>query len=181
MYVTYHAPGETAKDLWLGDFILSRSQTSQGKAIRIGQGFKYGFNSPAVEVNHMAMSLGGFKLVESLMEGVQRTSLVRYEDDYYAVVHTQMGQLDQEQMLSFVESVLSAKTGYGFLHMASILLTLLTPSKIFFGVSGTEICSGFGAESLTRAGWIWDGPPAFIYPADVAFQCGVDLPWFKGV
>ena len=181
MYVTYHAPGDTAKNLRYGDFILTRAQTDQGRWIRIGQALKYGFDSPAIEVNHMALSMGGFMLVEALMDGVQRTSLLNYEDNYYAVVHTGIDARDQIQMRWFIDSVLEAKTGYGYWHLVSIALSLMIPWRLFFGVSGTEICSGLGAEWLTRAGWIWDGPPAFTYPADVADQCGVNLPWFKGI
>lgn len=181
MRITYHAPGEIAPPLRIGDIILTRAQTDQGKAIRIGQGLKYGFDNPAIEVNHAALSMGDYRLVEALNGGVVRTSLEGYTDNYYAVVHTGTLWYDQIQIKKFANNVVAAKTGYGKVHIASITLSLIVPTKLFFGISGTEICSGFVAEAMTRAGWIWDGPPAFTYPADIAIQCGVDLPWFEGV
>jgi hypothetical protein len=66
--------------------------------------------------------------------------------------------------------VLSApyRTQYGWLTIASIILTLLTNSRIVFGMIGTAVCSGFVAEALVRTGIIFDKPPSHMMPADLA-------------
>ena len=73
-------------------------------------------------------------------------------------------------MMVFAESVLSApyRTQYGWLTIASIVLTLLTNSKLVFGMVGTAICSGFVAQALVRTGIIFDKPPSNMMPADLA-------------
>ncbi len=73
-------------------------------------------------------------------------------------------------MMAFARSVLDSpdRTEYGWLTIASIILTLLTSSRFVFGMVGTAICSGFVAEALVRTGIICEKPPSHMMPADLA-------------
>ncbi len=73
-------------------------------------------------------------------------------------------------MMAFADSVLNTddRTEYGWPTILSIILTLLTGSRLVFGMAGTAICSGFVAEALVRAGEIFDKPPSHMLPADLA-------------
>ena len=77
---------------------------------------------------------------------------------------------DRNQMMAFARSVLDSpdRTEYGWLIIASIILTLLTSNRFVFGMVGTAICSGFVGEALVRTGVIFDKPPShmiLLHPA----------------
>jgi len=57
---------------------------------------------------------------------------------------------------------------YGWLTIVSIALSLLTGSKLGFGVDGQEICSALVARCLERTGEIFPTDPWHIMPADLA-------------
>lgn len=67
-------------------------------------------------------------------------------------------------MLEFVESVLETRHRYGYLTIASIIVMLLTVSRIVIGRSSTAICSGMSSETLTRRGLIFPVPPSHMTP-----------------
>ena len=62
---------------------------------------------------------------------------------------------------------------YGWLTIVSIALSLLTGSKLGFGVDGQEICSALVARCLERTGEIFPTDPWHIMPADLAKYYGV--------
>jgi hypothetical protein len=174
--ITYHGPGEDAKDLQIGDFLLTRGENRNAKLIRFGQGIEHGFDNPVREVNHEVLCLGGDESVEALADGVIESYISWYRDSRYAIVRTNLNDHDQAQVFDYAYSVMTSKYKYGYWHIASIAFNMLTGSRFFFGLSESEICSGFVAGALTRGGFIWDKPPSHMTPADLALHFGVHLP-----
>ncbi len=173
--VTYHRPGETAENLQVGDFLLTYGTHRNAKIIQFGQGWEHGFNNPVRYVNHAVLCLGGSELAESLADGVVETDISSYHNSNYAIVRTNLNEHDQKQILDYSYSVLTEKYGYGWLQIGSIAFSMLTGFKIFFGVSETEICSGFVAGALRSGGFIWPKPSTHMTPADLALCFDVDI------
>jgi hypothetical protein len=67
---------------------------------------------------------------------------------------------------SAMEELLADHDRYGFMTIASVALTLLTGTKLRFGLDGTEICSGAVAYALTRANVDMGQDAEFSTPAD---------------
>jgi hypothetical protein len=58
--------------------------------------------------------------------------------------------------------------GYGFVTIASILATLLTPRFFNVMLPGTWICSALAAESLRAGGWLRSWPDIYtVTPAEL--------------
>lgn len=153
-----------------GDFILTHGDHLASKLIRIGQRFRFrGDRRRFAKWNHAALVLDSEgNLAEALTKGVQRTHISRYAEGSYTLISTSASPEDQAQIAYFAESVLAARTRYGFVTIIGLFFTLLFGSKIVLGKIGTAICSGFVSEALTRAGAIFDRPPSYMTPADLA-------------
>jgi len=61
--------------------------------------------------------------------------------------------------------------------LLAIALQLSTGSRFGFARASTAICSGFVADALTRAGYIFERPPSFTMPADLAKLFSVTYPY----
>jgi hypothetical protein len=114
-------------------------------------------------------------IAEALSNGVVRNHISRYTPPACYLVKINASDEDRSQMMALAEAVLTDcdRTEYGWLTILSIILTLLTGSKLVFGMVGTAICSGFVAEALVRAGEIFDKPPSHMMPADLAMHYNV--------
>jgi hypothetical protein len=84
-----------------------------------------------------------------------------------------MANLDRGQIRRFAGAVVEARYEYSYETLLAIALQLSTGSRLGFARSSTAICSGFVAEALTRAGYIFERPPSFTMPADLAKLVGV--------
>lgn len=153
-----------------GDFILTRGEAFVNKAIAFGQNFGfYGVEKTYRDLTHSALILNEEgAMAEALTTGVIYTSLTDYKSKNFVLVRTVSSQLDRAQIRAFADEVVEDRTRYGVFTIASIILTLLTGSKLIFGYSGTAICSGFVSEALCRSGYIFQKPPSHMMPADLA-------------
>jgi len=174
--VSYYPPGEGINPghLSSGDIILTRrTDALMGKLINL---FDRGFYCHAA----VAYKDGGI-ITESLEWGVEVEDIEKYKEDYhYAVVQL---YASKDQMLSirdFIHSVVYSSTNrYGYLIIASLAISILTKHKLNFGAGvGTRICSGFAAETATRAGYIFDKPPAYMTPGDLVKFFEVNQPTY---
>lgn len=157
-----------------GDLILTHNPYWTSRIIRFGQRLRY--DRAHAFYNHVAVvydSRG--TIVEALGGGVEKRHISVYRDTPYYVVRVGAGSGDRRQVVNFLDAVLDAKWRYGFLTIASVALTLLSGYSVVFARSGTAICSGLAAEALTRCGEIFDKPPAFVIPADLARHFGVPI------
>lgn len=160
-----------------GDIILTgrKHQGIASEAIRLGSKFRYGFDSPYAVWPHCAIvydaNLG--IACEASKPGV-RTGYIeeRFGDDW-TLVPTNVSDADWIEVKAFLDSCIAAKWKYGvatFVGLGVYCLTSAVPflPVICFQQTGTAVCSGLVCEALTRAGYIWDLPPFFMMPADLA-------------
>lgn len=168
--IEFYAENETAQEMRKGDFLLTHGDYLVSRLIRFGQRLRY--EQQYARWNHAVLVLSeDGRIAEALSQGVVETNIADYEGkDYYLVRLQGVSEEDREEMMTFANAVLSSpdRTEYGWLTIVSIILTLLTGSKLVFGMVGTAICSGFVAEALVRTGVIFEKPPSHMMPADLA-------------
>lgn len=76
------------------------------------------------------------------------------------------GQLTRAKVLTFARAQVGRR--YGFVTIASILVTLFTPRFFNVMLPGTWICSAVAAESWRFAGWYHDWPDIYqVSPAQL--------------
>lgn len=115
-------------------------------------------------------------MAEALSRGVERWNMEKYRDTPYAIIDTHPSDEDPDQVLEFVESVLEARYRYGYRQIASIIVMLLTGSRIIIGRFSTAICSGMSSETLTRRGLIFPVPPSHMTPVMLVRKFRVTFP-----
>lgn len=159
--------GTDAQNVRPGDFILCHRDGFVSRCIRLGERIKY---ARGARVSHAAF-VDDWKgdepqLIEALTKGVVRTPLSAYRQVEYWLVRTELQAEDQDQAVAFARSCLGQK--YGFLIDFAIALRFLTPGRgLWFGVDGTEICSGLVAQAMVR-GWAnFPVAPSSMSPAEL--------------
>jgi hypothetical protein len=168
--VSYHPPGDTAEVLQVGDFLLTgvKAQGIVSWAIKVGAWLRR-YKPQYRRFSHTALVIGtDGTLAEAVATGVRKSPLAKYEPADYVVVRTNVSPHDQAQLLAFADSVLTAKTRYGYFTFVGLALYCLTGAQLCIQQAGTAICSGFVSDALTRAGFIWPRPPFAMMPADLA-------------
>lgn len=153
-----------------GDVVLTgkKSQGIVSLAIKLGQRLR-GYPPECRQFSHAALVIGrNGTIAEAQAKGVVRAHLSKYHPDDYTIIRTGVGAHDQQQILTYADSVLQARTRYGFVTFASLALYCLTGAQVCVQKAGTAICSGFVAGALTRAGVVWPRPPFACMPADIA-------------
>lgn len=152
-----------------GDFLLTHGNSWTSRLIRFGQTLRYrGPDKIYARWNHAAIFVSeNGDIVEALGGGVQRRNVSVYKDTEYHVVRlANVAALDRKQEVEFALACLN--DSYGFLTILSIALSLLSGSKLGFGVDGQEICSALVARCLERTGEIFPEDPWRLMPADLA-------------
>lgn len=169
-FVTVHPAGETAKNLATGDFLLT-GVAHQGPitaAIKLGSAIR-GYDKPFRRFSHTALIIDGVgNVCEAVDKGVRFANISRFKDNDYVIVHTNVDEHDQKQILDYCNAVVAAKYTYGFVTFAGLGLYCLTGGQLCVQKAGTAICSGLVSEALTRAGYVWERPPYAMMPADLA-------------
>lgn len=160
-----------------GDIILTgrKHQGLASSTIRLGSKIRFGFKSPYVIWPHCAIVYDAAANVscEAGKKGVALGDITeRFGDDYY-LIDTGVTDADWLQVKAFLDSCLAAKWRYGvaiFAGLGVYCLSSLIPfiPRICFQQTGTAVCSGLVCEALTRAGFIWELPPFWMMPADLA-------------
>lgn len=134
--------------------------------IRFAQRRKYG-TGPAARWNHTFMVTGiGGELVQAESSGMARGHLSDYNGQEFVVLRPFYADR-ADIAAAAIEELLTEHDRYGFLTIASVAISLLTGTRLRFGLSGTEICSGAVAYALTRANVDMGPDCEFDTPADV--------------
>lgn len=126
-------------------------------------------------------------IVESLEWGVEFNHVNRYKEHDVAILRiSEMFDPTDPRFIEaarFMDSVAEdpTKEHYGYVQIASILASIigqgvrerfgLTGESFYFGKGGTNICSGFAAETLERLGYAPDVPGSHQSPN------GLGLDW----
>jgi uncharacterized protein YycO len=163
------SPGEQIPNPLPGDFILTHGTSWTSRMIRWGEAIRYrGADKPFARWNHAAIFINEQgDIIEALGGGVQQRNISIYKDTEYHVVHLEnVIDVNRTHEVEFAQACLHDH--YGWLTIVSIALSLLTGSKLGFGVDGQEICSALVARCLERTGEIFPTDPWHIMPADLA-------------
>jgi hypothetical protein len=179
--VSYYAPGETPQGPFgAGDFYLTSSGRIGSRIIQSWQTRRYkGDESAYAKWNHAGLFLGeGGLIAEALGSGVVARDISAYTEPRVAVIRPpEMAELDRGQIRRFADAVVEVRYEYSYETLLAIALQLSTGSRFGFARASTAICSGFVAEALTRAGYIFERPPSFTMPDDLAKLFGVAYPY----
>jgi hypothetical protein len=167
--ILHFGPGEQVVNPCPGDFILTHGASWTSRMIRFGQMLRYwGPDKIFTRWNHAAIFINEEgDIIEALGGGVQRRNISVYKQTEYHVVHLEnVVDINRAHEVEFAQACLDDH--YGWLTIVSIALSLLTGSKLGFGVDGQEICSALVARCLERTGEIFPTDPWHIMPADLA-------------
>lgn len=163
-----------------GDIVFTHAEGWRSAAIRFGQALRA--RGPARRFAHWSHVAIVTSRAGDLIEAVDTGVKPGHVDDLIAggtpftVVETHIVPHDWEQMRDFLNSVVHARWRYGWWTLTSVAINHLTNSNIAWGKNGTAICSGLAAEALTRAGHIFDRPPAYMSPFHLAQHFNVTGP-----
>lgn len=156
--------GQDASNPQPGDFLLCHRKGFASAVIRWGERIR--FRSGA-RWSHCALIETPDTIIEALTKGVVRNPLSNYRHIEYILVRTELSQEDQAQAIAFARSCIGEP--YSFLTDFAIAIRFLTPGRgLWFGLNGSQICSGLVAQALTRGWAIFSKNPASISPAEVA-------------
>ncbi len=150
-----------------GDFLLTHAHAFTSQLIRFGESLRYrGKNREFAYWSHaVAVVSAEGEIVEALGRGVTAGHISKYAGSDYVYVRVDATDTDRAEMAAFAKAKVDER--YGFLTIASIIVSLLTTGRLRFQLAGTEICSGLVARMLERGTYVWD-VPASIMPADLA-------------
>lgn len=167
--VERYGPGESVITMAQGDFLLTHARAWTSSLIRLGESWRYwGKRKTFAHWSHAALFVNvDGDIVEALGNGVQKRNVSVYRDTEYHVIHLiEASTDDREHAVAFADHCLD--NHYGFLTIASLVITLATGSKFCFGVDGQMICSGLVARALERTGAIFEYDSWHMMPADLA-------------
>jgi hypothetical protein len=165
--VVHHLPGEDPPSgMCPGDFILCHRKGFASALIRAGERLRDPANACRWSHAAMVVSEDG-RLVEALTRGVSATEVGSYRGTEYDYVRTSMATPDCVQAQRFANSCVGER--YGWPTILGIALRFLTPGRgLWFGMNGTEICSGLVAQGLCRGDAIFPYNPASMTPSELA-------------
>lgn len=166
-----YAPGDAPQTWVPGDFLLTRSSGFVGAAIRFGERLR--FPKTRAWTNHAVLIVSPEgDIVEALGHGVRVGHAEEYRGRQYVVVDSKLNSLERLDAVRFGLKMVG--TSYGYLTIASIIVTLLTGAKLRFSRGRSVICSGLVAAALGLDEWRAD--PSHVMPVELAVYYGVDAP-----
>ncbi len=151
-----------------GDFILCHRKGFASAFIRWGERIR--FRSGA-RWSHVIFVVSDTDCIEALTRGVVRTPLSAYATTDHEVVPTSLQNADLDQAIAFAQSCVGQE--YGWMDIFGCALRFLTPGRgLWFGMNGTEICSGLVGQCLVRGWAIFKVNPSSMSPAELAEAYG---------
>jgi uncharacterized protein YycO len=167
-----HTPNGPRPDIRPGDFLLCHRPGFVSRCIRLSERIKFKGGS---NWSHAAYCETPDTIIEALTKGVVRNPISVYDGTEYVVVHTDLHGDDLQQATNYARAMVGKR--YGFLTDLGIFLRFLTPGRgLWFGMTGSEICSGLVAQAMTRGWMIFDENPASLSPSELAIAYNVTNP-----
>jgi hypothetical protein len=169
-------PGETVIKPQPGDFMLTHAAGFSSNLIRLGEAMRYrGPKAGFAHWSHAAMFVDtDGEIVEAILSGVQQRNVSVYAKTEYQVVRlTKATEEERAHAVAFAEHCLNDR--YGYLTDLSLMFSLATGRKFFFGEDGQMICSGMVARALERTGAIFQYDSWHMLPADLAEAFNVQI------
>lgn len=175
-----------------GDLLYTRSVGLVGGLIRFGEDIRYhGWlealrnawyrlvlhddlvpESDLCWGNHIVVVGDGY-LIEALAQGVTRSPLSKYSDKTALVLPLEKvlpgaTDSDRAKVVRFAEQQLALHAQYSWLGIASIIIQLITPTRLDISWDGQVICSALGGRAWEHAGVILPTKsPYTTMPADL--------------
>lgn len=164
-----YGPGECARDLGPGDFILAHRH--HWLAGLISQAQKRRFKGPdAVYAHwsHAAVVVGESSVIEAEIRGIERSPIAKYRDDEYHLVRLdkELDKAARERIVSYAVSRIGQ--AFGYLDMLGSGVYLVTGFPLRIARKNHEICSSLVARALQRGGLVKELDPVVTLPADLA-------------
>lgn len=108
-------------------------------------------------VSHAAVAVSDTECVEALAAGLTLSPLAKYDHTRAVLLRLEdlqpfVAQLERTSAVRFAREQLDRHDRYGWLSILSIVVQLLTPSKLDISWDGALICSAFAAQALEHAG-----------------------------
>jgi len=147
------------------DFILTRRRGLAPALIAVGQRLRYP-GSECARWSHAGILTGRGTVVEALTRGVVETPLDAYRDVDHVVVRVDATPEQRRLAVAFADHAVGRR--YGWVEIASLVMSLLTGTGLSVNVDNQMICSGLVAECLCRTAAIFPREPARMLPADLA-------------
>lgn len=152
-----------------GDIIFCHRKGFASWCIRTGERIRFRSGS---RWSHVAFVVDENTVVEALTHGVVRTPLVAFKFIDHIVAPSNLKGEDLAQAIAFAQSCVGQE--YGFVADAACALHFLTPGRgLWFGMNGTEMCSGLTAQCLVRGWYNFKTNPASLSPAELAEELHV--------
>ena len=118
--------------------------------------------------NHAALVIDSKgTVIDVIGTGIRKLPLSTFSQNDYHIVNVEMSDEDRKQVVAYAAFMLKKHAKYGFVTIASIVLKILTHSRLVIKLDGTLICSEFVANALAEGGVIWDKDTSLITPADL--------------
>ena len=136
--------------------------------IKYAQHHKYGKHNTLALWNHVFMVTGNDQIIEAKPHGVELNHLADYAHQETILLRPNYALGGADIAVSAMFEMLYKDERYGWLTLLSCALSLMTGTRMRFGIDGTEICSGAVSYALTRANIDVGDDGEFNTPADLA-------------
>jgi hypothetical protein len=165
-----YGPGEEAKDLIPGDFILAHRHHPVAELISLAQKRRYkGADAVFAHWSHTALVVDETgSLVEAEVTGVRQNPISRYRAAEYHLVRLGPEFSTQGRAAAVAYARQQVGQGFGFLDMFGASLYLLFGWQVRLVRRGHEICSGLVVRALQAGGLVPELDPLLTLPADLA-------------
>jgi uncharacterized protein YycO len=165
-----YGPGEEAKDLIPGDFILAHRRHPVAGLISLAQKRRYrGADAVFAHWSHTALVVDETgSLVEAEVTGVRQNPISRYRAGEYHLVRLGPEFSSEGRAAAVANAMQQVGQGFGFLDMFGAGLYLLFGWPVRLVRRGHEICSGLVVRALQAGGLVPDLDPLLTLPADLA-------------
>ncbi len=165
-----YGPGEEAKDLIPGDFILAHRHHPVAGLISLAQERRHrGADAVFAHWSHTALVVDETgSLVEAEINGVRRNPISRYRADEYHLVRLGREFSSAGRAAAVAYAAEQVGQGFGFLDMFGASLYLLFGWPVRLVRRGHEICSGLVVRALQAGGLVPELDPLLTLPADLA-------------
>lgn len=165
-----YGPGEEARDLVPGDFILAHRHHLIANLISVAEKRRFrGADAVYAHWSHAAIVVErDGSLVEAEMMGVQVSPISRYRDDEYHLVRlgSEFTPDARARAVAFAKGQVGQ--GFGYLDMFGAIIYLVTGRPMKLVRRNHEICSSLVVRALQAGGLVRQLDPALTLPGDLA-------------
>ena len=167
--VERYGPGEDARDLVPGDFILAHRRHLIANLISLAQRRRFrGPDAKYAHWSHAAIVDREATVVEAEIRGIVRSPISKYRSDEYHLVRLgdDLDTAARDRVVAFAERRIGE--AFGFLDMFGASLFLLFGWPVRLVRRHHEIYSNLVVRALQEGGLLKELDPALTLPADLA-------------